>query len=311
MLYHEGQDVKDTDPELPTCEDSVADSTEGGIDPLCVRYDIGKDLTAETLRALELVTKPGQKRGHIESISPEKITSALLALPPAANVKTEDEWKAALAAGIAGVSGTTSIYFSSGANSFGYMGSQALRTLKVFSEGSLPEGYQENDLRLRALTALEAAAAMNAFPATTKEALAVAKPKLLQYLGSTAYLSSLSRDEQSAALANYGKAIDQGLAAAELAILSKLRVRFIGALPSTLTAPLAFLDRDGAKVDLEPIVMGHLERLASPKTGELDRPLEERVAALTALKSYARSENYPPIADRVVADLKQAVTQGR
>lgn len=307
VLYNEGKDVKDSDPELPTCNDTVADSVEGGVDPLCVRYDIGKDLTVEALRSLDLFSKPGLKRGKLESITPAKVTNALLALPAAAEVKSAEELKVAVMKGLAGISGTVSIYVTAGGGSFGYMGSQSMKALKVYSEGVLPETYKEAELRERALAALDAAVEMNALPALSKEAVNAAKAKLVEYISSTAFVSGLPLDAQKQTIQAYAAAIDQLLAAAEGEMLSKMRTRFIAALLSTPTAPLAFTTRDGKAVDVELVVIDHLEHLGAAKAGDNDRPLAERAAALTVLKTYARSENYQPVAERVTADLKQEI----
>ncbi|MBM4253712.1 MAG: hypothetical protein FJ146_17225 [Deltaproteobacteria bacterium] len=39
QLYNDGKDVKSTDPVIPACDDDEADATQGGVDPLCLRYD--------------------------------------------------------------------------------------------------------------------------------------------------------------------------------------------------------------------------------------------------------------------------------
>lgn len=99
-------------------------------------------------------------------------------------------------------------------------------------------------------------------------------------------------------------AVDKALAISEVALLSRMRTRFIAALASTPTAPLAFHERNGRKLDVEAEVLGILEMLASRTAGSTPRPMAERAAALKVLKSYARSENYKPIAERLVARLE-------
>jgi hypothetical protein len=65
VLYNQGKDVKDTDPEVPACNDDEADSTDSGVDPLCLRYDIGIDPTKQALRSLDLLASgtPGALPG--------------------------------------------------------------------------------------------------------------------------------------------------------------------------------------------------------------------------------------------------------
>ena len=43
QLYNKGAQVKASDPVIPACEDSEADATKSGVDPLCVRYDVEND----------------------------------------------------------------------------------------------------------------------------------------------------------------------------------------------------------------------------------------------------------------------------
>jgi hypothetical protein len=303
VLYNEGKNVKESDPQLPACNDAEADSVNAGVDPLCNRYDIGADVTKEAVRALELFAKEGARAGRLEAITPEKITDALRALPAAEKVKSLDDLKSALSQGLAAVSGTIGLYTSTGASSFAYLGSVAMKSLKVFRDGVLPEGYVESDMRERALAIFEVGASMSELPALSKTSLAAAKPKLLAYLGSTPLVSGLPQEQKGKVVAVLTTAIDGALAQIEAGTLSKLRARLITAASSTPSAPLAFIERNGAKIDAEPVVMGLLEDLASEKAGKGNRPLAERAEALKALKSYSRSENYKLIAERVAASL--------
>ena len=305
VLYNDGKDVKDSDPTLPACADDVADSVANGVDPLCIRYDIGSDITKETLKSLALLTTADAKRGVMSAISSKLVNDALIGMPPAASIKTKEDLVAALAKAQAQIAGSVGIYISSSANSFGYLGSSSVKSLKVFQKDVLPEGYVENDMRDRALQALEAAANMDEFPAVTKAAVASAKPALIAYFKATPLIAGLPSDGQAKMVDKVGTLIDKLiLTDIQTSLLSKMRTRFITAIPSTPTAPLGFLTRDGKPADLEPIVMGLLEKMASEKTGNVNRPLAERTAALASLKSYSRSENYANVAERVIAGLK-------
>ncbi len=307
VLYNEGRDVKESDAKVLACNDEEADSNALGIDPLCNRYDIGPDPTSHALRSLELFTKPGIKLGKMESINAQKVTDSLIPLPPAAKVTTKEELLGVVPKAISGISGTVGIYIGASANSFGYLASQSVRSLKVFQEDVLPEGMSESEMRERALQAFEAGTSMNSFPVVTKEAISGARSKLLEYVVGTAFVASLTRDDQEKILSAVTTAIDGALANVELALLSRMRTRFISALVSTPTAPLAFHERNGVKIDLEEVVMAKLEQLSSQKTDELNRPFAERAEALTSLKSYARSERYATHADRIVTMLKAEI----
>lgn len=305
VLYNDGKDVKDSDPTLPACADAEADSVDNGVDPLCIRYDIGSDVTKEALKALALLTTADAKRGMMSALSPKLVTDSLIGMPPASSITSNDLLDAALKKAQAQIAGTLGIYISSSSDSFGYLGSSAAKSLKVFQKDVLPDGYVENDMRDRALQALEAAADMDEFPAATKDALAAAKPALLAYFQATPVVSGLPADGQAKKMSTINSQIDKLiLTDLQTSILSKMRKRFVTEISSTPTAPLGFLTRDGKPTDIEPIVMGLLEKMASEKSGSVNRPMAERTAALASLKSYSRSENYANVADRIVSGLK-------
>jgi hypothetical protein len=307
VLYNDGKDVKASDAEMPVCNDEEADSVAGGVDPLCVRYDIGSDVTKEAGRALQLFTVAGSKRGKMDAITPQKVVDALISLPPAAKIETLENVKEALVTGLNSVTGTLGIYMASSANSFGYLGSQSMRSLKVFQDDVLPEDYNENEMHERALALLEAALAMDEFPALTKTALAPAKPTIMAYLAGTPFIANFSQEQRPAVLEALGAIVDKLLTTTETALMSKMRSRFLTAVVSTPTAPLAFLQRKGKAVNVELAVMNLLEKTTSATAGKLDRPPTERLLALKVLKSYSRSEDYAPIAERVTQALKAEI----
>jgi Met-zincin len=306
VLYNGGKDVKASDPKLPACADDEADSTDAGVDPLCIRYDIGYDPTKQALRSLELLTNPQARSGRMNSL-PAALADALADLPAATGVKTTDDADAALKQALTDLAGVTSIYVGGSANSLGYIGSTALKSLKVFQKGVLLDGYNETDMRENALSMLEQASSMTELPDATKQALAKQKTAILAYLAGTPALTSMSRADQDKTLADYGTKIDTALAANQTAALSKMRGRLIDALKNTPTAPLAFHKRNGQVLDLEVVVMGVLEQLAAPKAGSADRPMAERTQALTSLKTYSGADSYQAVSDRVQAELTKEI----
>jgi hypothetical protein len=309
-IYNDAKDVKDSDPVLPACADDVADSTDKGVDPLCNRYDIGADVTKEALKALTIFTVEGSKRGAMEAITPKKVTDAFIGLPPAASVKTQDDLLKSLAKAQALEAGVVGIYISASANSFGYLGSIAAKSLKVFQKDVLPEdgGYDENEMRSRALQALEAAASMDQFPDVTAKAVAAAKPAVLQYLQSTAFVAGLPRDGQQKLMDLLSAKLDKILVTdVQTAILAKMQTRFITALANTPTAPIGFLTANGKTTDVELEVMQILAKLSGPVMGNVLRPMAERAAALKSLKTYSVSDNYKGVADKVVSTLQAEI----
>ncbi|MGZ3712155.1 MAG: zinc-dependent metalloprotease, partial [Bdellovibrionota bacterium] len=282
LLYNDGKDIKESDAKLPACADDEADSFKDGVDPLCVRYDIGSDPTKQALRSLDLITKEDAHSGMMRSLA-LALKSTVSDLGNPADVKTLDDAKAAIKKLGTVVKGTANIYISGSANSFAYLGSQAVKSLYVFKDDILPEGYDADEMRDRALSVLEAATNANAFPAVDKQALETVKEGAKAFLAQTQAISGLSDADKTKAVTDLMAALDKSFAATEVAVLSKARTRILTAAAYQAEAPLSFLKRGGAAVDGEASVLAILERLTSAKAGALDRPAAERLAAIKNL----------------------------
>jgi hypothetical protein len=309
VIYNGGKDVKASDPNIPACADDVADSTDKGVDPLCIRYDIGADPTQVALQALSTLTDAKAKAGLLPVISAKTVSDSLTGMPASSSIKTEDDLDAAVTKAQALVGGTIGVYLSNSSESFGSLGAAAAKSLKVFQKDVLPEGYDENDMRDRALQSLEASVAMDVLPDLTKSALLAARPALMLYVQSTPYVQGLSREDQQKLTDKLSSTLDSKLYTdVQTSLLSKMRQRFITAIVNTPTAPMGFVKRNGKNIDVELEVMGLLATMASEKTGAVNRPMAERTAALKALKTYNISENFQPIADKVVNELKAEIS---
>jgi len=303
VLYNEGKDVRETDPVLPACNDEEADSTAGGVDPLCLRYDIGSDPTKQALRSLELLESKETRSGRMTSL-PATIQRASQKLPEASSIDTVEKAKAATAELINSLKGFTSLYIGGSANSLAYQGSQAMRSLYVARPGVLPEGYEESALRERALLLLERVGALTAFPLATREALAELRQNLANWLAATPALSALPADSREKEIAGLLKGFDDTLSELEVSLFSRARTRFTGSLVYSATAPLSFHARGDSTVDLELLVIGQLEQMGSVSAGAKERPIAERLAAAKALATYAKV----PAAKEAAARLRELVT---
>ncbi|RYZ94834.1 MAG: hypothetical protein EOP11_25815, partial [Proteobacteria bacterium] len=121
VLYNDAKDIKDSDAVVPACNDTEADSTAGGVDPLCLRYDIGHDPTAQALRAIELLQKVDSHSGKLRSL-PVALLNTLKDLPAASTLANVDDAKNAVKAFIETVKGTTNLYIGGTANSLANLG---------------------------------------------------------------------------------------------------------------------------------------------------------------------------------------------
>lgn len=307
VLYGEG--VKESDPTLPSCDDSEADSNTGGVDPLCLRYDIGKDPTKQAVRAVDLIRDAQVRSGKLSSL-PVALSRAVKELPDAATITTLDEAKKAVTALVTSVAGTTNLYVGGTANSIANLGSLALKSLYVAREGTILEGYNEEEMRERALNVLETVMATDSLPQATKASLAEIRAALETYLRSAPAFSAGGEQEQKG-IAELLKAVDDNFAKAEQTVLTKARTKLIGAVKYNADAPLAFHNRGGEAIDLEAKVVELLEQATGPKAGAADRPAAERTAAITTLLTFKGVTAGAAAIERVKANLESEIAASR
>lgn len=287
VLYRGEDSLSEADPVLPACDDEEADSSEGGVDPLCVRYDLGSDPTKQAEMSLALLEKSDARYGRMSSL-PVALENAVAQLPAAAGVTTVDEAKKSIFALLKTVQGTANIYIGGSSNSLAYLGSQVMKALYVFRDGTLPKTYDENAMRERTLTLLEKVAKTDSLPYTSKEALKALRESSAQWLITTPAIANLSENERNETVGALLKAIDLSTAAWQPTLLSKMRTRVISALKYSADAPLSFHQREGVMVDLEAVVIANLETLSGRFAGNGERPLAERLAAITVLSTYKK-----------------------
>ncbi len=305
-LYNEGKDIKDSDPTLPTCDDDEADAVEGGVDPLCVRYDIGTDPTKQAKRSLELLANAEARNGLMTSLP---VALAKTELPDAPEMKTAKDTKTATDAFANALLGTSRMYVSATANSLGYLGSQAVKSLYVFQEDILPEGYDENEMRERALSLLETTVETYAWPQATQDKVQELRTSLEAWLLSTPALQEMPEDERAKALATHLELFDKKLKAGQDASLSSMRTRMFKAVKYSADAPLSFHQRGESTLDLESLVIALLEKGVQAQAGAGERPIAERTAAAASLKAFGNASSAALSRLREVLDVEIRATQ--
>lgn len=299
VLYNEGKDIKSSDPVLPACSDEESDSMEGGIDPLCIRYDSGMDPTKTPLKALELYKNPEAFSGRISSL-PKALARTLKNLPDASKVEDIDSVVAELVKMLLAVKGTTGFY--GGEFYRGVM--NASRSLHVFREGSLPESdaYVEKDMRDRALQSLKEVMNLKEYPAATKAAIANVKTEIEKWILSTAVMAQLSAEEREQIKTLLMAQVDGSLKSMETTQLSKMRARVAGELTYSPDAPYSFQQVGSEVVDVEQVVINYLSQLAIEQ-----RPLTERAAGIVSLitfKNEAGSKATSALRTSIEAEIK-------
>ncbi|HRK08794.1 MAG TPA: zinc-dependent metalloprotease [Pseudobdellovibrionaceae bacterium] len=283
VLYNNGADVKATDPQVPFCDDGMADAQQGGVDPFCVRYDIGRDPTQILQRWMQLIQDPAAKMGRTHSLA-TALTELVADLGDPAEAKTEfdilmSEYKlrnrfAAL----------TSYYVAQG---LGATLRENIRVLKVFRPGSLSPAYDEAEVRQRVETALNDFLKLRELSPATKKAFFLAGEATANWLKQTAWFQAQDSNQQQQRIFSFLKVAHEALENTEQNLLTRVRGRVLGSLQRTPNAPFFLGTLQGRAVDFEAQLLGHLK---SALTGGLilgqPASLFERQNAATALRSY-------------------------
>lgn len=287
VLYNEGNDVQETDAELLSCDDEEADSTEGGIDPFCQRYDLGNDPTKTALRSLELLDKYDSRLGRMTSL-PAALNRISAKLPAAESLPGQKETQAALQKFALTVRGIVFAYIAGGGNSLAAHGISASRALYVFRDGMLPKDYSEAEMRERSLDLVEKLTAATTYPAATAEALAKVRTTTINWLLTTPGLLAFPENERAAKAEEWMQVYDKVLKGFDELAYSRLRLNIARNLKYSAAAPLSFHSRAGSTVDIEKIVISLLETTATRTVGEKARPAAERIEAIKALATYRK-----------------------
>jgi len=288
VLYNNAKEIADAEV-LPACDDDEADDESNGVDPLCLRYDAGLDPTRQLQATIDLVTNQNSSIHKMQSLAKALLSTQrllgdaeLIATLEDAEVKVNEVASAALA--------TVSFYLGSGAQSIRSLALTNVRQLYVFQEGTLPDNYDAQAMRTRALEGFKFISQIEKLPISTSQAIEQLVVNVRAWLLSTPAAKSLNGSEQNDRIESILKPLSSLKARIEAptskGLLSRIRARSIGALVRVPTSPF-YLD---ANQDFEAVAVELLEKQVSSKTETLSvRPIAERLAAATALKSFSDS----------------------
>jgi hypothetical protein len=305
-LYNDSKDIKDTDPVLPACDDSEADSYKDGVDPLCIRYDSGKNPVDQMAKTRALIEDANATLGDTVSL-PKALEKALGRLGPAADEKDAKTLGKKLTQLLASARGLVNFYTISGAQSLNYMTRANVKSLYIFQQGVLPAAYSEDELRRGALAGFQAVANLETLPAPTRAALEAVVKGASDWMKATPAFASLDQAKQEA----LAKQIETAFAvltspAFEKSVLRSLRASVLGSLVRREGAPFAMeRDENGSLIDYEQVALAMLEKgfVSKLKDGS-EREFAERAALVPALKSFAAVDEGRATIARVQAWLK-------
>ena len=296
FLYNKGKDIKPSDAELPVCNDKEVEAEESGVDPLCQRYDSGKDPTSTIQVAWERLTLEARAAGD------STLAQALQRLPRLVlpsdrmdSIKTKEDFKAAIATASAGVAGTQAFFVQSSKRSFSATIRQNIKSLLLWEKDILPEGYEEAQMRDRTFTGVLRALDLKEMPAPVAQARMRAVAAIIERLKSTPYVASLDASEAEKALKSAEDKISKSATEFDATGLPKLRSSVLSALARKKSVPYFLGKLDTKAWDFEASIVSLLSDAASGK--DSFRKGSERLAAAKALKTFdERPQGEPALA---------------
>lgn len=310
-LYNDGQTLKDS-PVLPSCNDTDADNTDGGVDPTCTRYDAGANPYNWMLDTVQLIEKPSFTLGQMKSLT-EALTDIGVSLSQAREVTTEEDFAAIRDDFYARQSALFDFYAFAGAHSLRYLTTINLKTLKGITPGILESTiFVENDLRKAVLTNLDYIFKSEKAPQAPLAQLAANNSQFQNWMLGTEYYKSLEPAEQAKLFSE--TIIKQAEIEKHIreVTFTKVRQRLAANLAADETNAFYFSTQNN--LDVEAYVIDLLKKVAMTQTqGEFVRSITERKAAITSFMTFraaniASASQAEEISTVISAELQQAKT---
>jgi hypothetical protein len=309
-LYNDAKDIATSDPVLPACADDEADQEEGGIDPLCIRYDAGEDPTLQLVRTLDLVRLPAAKITNTRSLV-ASLTGTVDLLGDPEKAMTEADAKKAITLYSAGAKVIATYYYASGAQSLRSMMSVNLRTLRVFGKDILPPTFNEIAMRSRVISTLQYVSRMEEVEPDTKVALNDMQSIAQVWLMLTPWYAGLADNQKSAAMNKVLAPMLGVQEAVETTLLSRVRQLVFANLKLSDKVPFYFNANISPLVDAEQLVLTMLEDAVSQPLKNGPRPAAERLAAASAIVTFKATAGGAAAIARATSKLTSEAQQVR
>jgi hypothetical protein len=306
-LYNQAKDVSASDPVLPTCNDADADRllVDGftAADPLCNRYDLGKDPSGTLLRTLQLLSEPASRMGPVLSLPAalERYRSRLaprlaeLATKSPEAFRTREQVLAVLQQAWSTATQLQAQYLSSGHESL--LGNLGAVRKSLLSYRESPA--HESEFRARVMSTLSFAALLHELPAEAVRAREAFAELLQQWAAQTPWaLGQANPTESASALAA------EAMPPQDFSAVRATALRFL-TLPAG--ASMHYSKTDGEELDIE---LWAITILATSATN-MKEPATVRRSAAAALASYAATQAGASWILRVRQTLQQELTQAR
>ena len=282
VLYNSSKDISATDRVVPHCDDAAADSTAGGVDPFCLRYDAGKDPSVILEKTLKLIQDPTARMGKTKSLA-QSIENLHASFPEPSEVTTLEELRDVEAEYRTKTMAVTQYYVSAGAQGLNYMLNQNLRALSVFRAGADPVGADPSAVRARVVATMDVVMDMESFSPATRKSVEKLGDHALQWVRKTAWYTSATQNVRAEREEAMRLTALNAVTAVEAGLLPRIRARQIGTLKASSTAPFFF----SPEADFEQKAVGWIGKaLVGTLPSGASYGLSERLTAAQSLTTY-------------------------
>ncbi|MEO5971377.1 MAG: zinc-dependent metalloprotease, partial [Bdellovibrionia bacterium] len=306
-LYNHGKDVRETDPVLPACADEEADNELGGVDPLCIRYDIENDPTLSVITAFKRVVQETLSGDVTLAQALERVGNSLTTLEAVQAIRTEEDLTHFYEKMMKSLTGSMQFYFITAKTSLASVVTTNTKSLLMFEPGILPETYSEAEMRERAFQGVQIAISLGTLsPAVTnaleriaiKTTLSMAAAPFFQTMKEEAMMKYFGAMKD--ALSSVGPAFENDAAHG----LPKLRELTLASLRRHSRVPYYLGDLGKDHVDYETAIISILSNATLDST----RATPERLYAALSLMTF---KGRVSIGDKAIRKTRTLIVQER
>jgi len=285
-IYNKMADVKDNDKVLPACNDDEADTQDSGaVDPLCMRYDAERDPTLSVVTAEKRMSEDSLQNDTTLSQALLRVRDQVLSESALDLVNSVEKQVALVKTLEEGLKGVMSFYVNIGKTSLSKTVRNNIKSLYVFEDGILPDGYSEEQMRERAYSGVQNVLGATDLPATVRTTLQKIADEGTQSLSTTPYAQSLN-DADATTLTNASQKslslVGTDFALSEIYGLVNLRVTVLKSLLRVNTLPLFFGKLGDNPYDFEQNLVSLIDAVLMDQTRD---PTERKVAGVV-LETY-------------------------
>jgi hypothetical protein len=295
-LYDQSHDIDKKSAAVPACADAEADNEAGGVDPICIRYDIEHDPTLSVNTAIDRVNLATKDRDITLSQALSNIPALALKDSDVQSAKVQADAEALADRLGSALVKPLNFYYFTGKASVTKTVKTNVKSLLEFSKDDELTGYDPTEMRSRAFEGVQKSLGMIDLSDEAKKTLTAAQEAGVQLIAGSPYLKGLSDKDRATEMDKLRGKVKDAVASfvtgdvvsvsstGDVASLATMRAQVLATLARHSAVPFALTGTDAkSAVDYEKDIIGILVNSIgkNPK-----RTQDERVAAATALMTF-------------------------